>query len=341
MGKKYNEIAVLIPAYQPDGELIQIVNELKDDELNVLVVDDGSVGCDCIFDEIADKCMLIRYQQNRGKGYALKTGLRYLFEEGFSFAVTADADGQHAIADILKLCEMAKEDDNALVLGSRRIEDMPLRSKFGNQLTKNLFRILYGLKITDTQTGLRLIPLKNIEALTKLEGERYEFEMNMLVESNSIFSLVKEVPIKTIYIGENESSHFNPLRDGMKIYRVLFKKVGKFLGVSLSSALIDFCLFAIFFYTIGLKAVLSTIFARAVSSTYNYLANKKYVFNTTSKKYTFHRYILLVISFMITNSGAMYVLVDLMRLQAVAVKIVIETILWMMSYSIQRKWADS
>lgn len=336
-----NMPAVLIPAFQPDEKLVTLVRELHRRKLPVLVVNDGSVGCEAVFAAIQPLCQVVGYKENLGKGYALKLGLKLLQEQGYSTAVTADADGQHAPDDIEKLCRYAQGHDNTLVLGVRRVQDMPLRSRWGNSLTRLLFRLLYRVNITDTQTGLRAIPLQNVEALCALSGDRYEYEMNLLVESGRLFDAVEEIPIQTIYIDNNESSHFHPLRDGLRIYRVLLKNTGGFLLSSLSAAAIDFLIYTMLFFAFGRTAVVSVIAARVISSSYNYLINKYVVFRTASKGYNPARYFMLAVSLLAANSCILFVFVDQLHFSAVFTKIIVEVVLWSVSYGVQSRWSNA
>lgn len=341
MDNTANKCGVLIPAYQPDELLIKLIEKLNTYNLPVYVVNDGSVGCEAVFAQVQQLgANLISYDTNRGKGYALKTGLSAMHDAGFTSAVTADADGQHTPEDIIKVMDCLAQNPDSLVLGVRKVDEMPLRSKFGNSLTCVLFKWLYGMHITDTQTGLRGIPLEKIDSLTALEGDRYEYEMNMLVMSNSLFSSIQEVPIETIYIDDNGSSHFNPIKDGLKIYRVLFKNLKNFILSSFSSFVLDYSLFNALYYLVFHNAVKSTVLARVVSSTYNFLINKYVVFKTDSKKYNIVKYAGLALCILAVNAGLMYLLVDIFHLPAALIKIVVERCRWCFSYLVQNRWAS-
>lgn len=218
------ETAVLIPAYKPDEKLVELCKKIIFEKMKVIVVNDGSgYEFEDIFNEIKNlDCILIEHEENFGKGTALKTGIKYALENNITKLVTADADGQHSVEDIISVSKELENNAETIILGSRNIKEMPLRSRFGNSLTKFLFSFLRGIKINDTQTGLRGIPV--VKEWLILEGDRYEYEMNMLIFSKHIKIELKEIPISTIYINENESSHFKPIKDGLKIYKILFKR---------------------------------------------------------------------------------------------------------------------
>jgi len=220
--------AVLIPAYKPDMKLKDLTDLLlTHEDLKIVVVDDGS-GTDFknVFDALDRRVHLISYPVNKGKGGALKTGIRYIYESlpECERLVTADADGQHSYEDIRKVIEKSIACPGALILGSRAFDgQVPFRSKFGNGLTRFVFRLATRVRVQDTQTGLRGFDREGMEAFVNVPGERYEYEINVLLSAARVKMPIHEVTIKTIYINENESSHFNPVKDSIKIYKCIFK----------------------------------------------------------------------------------------------------------------------
>lgn len=334
---------ILIPAYQPDERLTALVKELLAQKLEVVVVNDGSTGCEAVFAALEElPCAVLHHPHNCGKGRALKTGFEWMGTHGFEAAVTADADGQHTAQDILRVAQAMEQAPGRLVLGARDVEQMPGRSRFGNSLTRKLFALLYSVRISDTQTGLRGVPLAGegrLEKLLAMEGERYEYEMNMLVFSAQTFDGIVEVPIETIYIGENESSHFRPIKDGMKIYSVLLRRFPRFLVSSLLSAALDYGLFAALYYLAFGNAALSTACARVVSAVFNYLVNKRVVFRSDSEYYTPLRYFGLAVVILALNAALMFVFADVLRFPAMLVKVLVECVLYCLSFIVQNNWA--
>ena len=167
--------------------------------------------------------------------------------------ITVDADGQHLIEDSLRVCESWKEHRDQIVTGSRRFTGkVPVRSRIGNSITRGIFRLTTGRRIYDTQTGLRAFSVSRVPEMLSLSGDRYEYEINQLLNSCTKGTGVFEVPINTVYIDENKSSHFNTIRDSIKIYKVILKYLAptflKFLSSSLLSFLIDIIGFIILFY---------------------------------------------------------------------------------------------
>ena len=336
---------VLIPAYQPDEKLTALAQTLSDLKIPTVIVNDGSTEGLEVFKDCSaiEGVTLLGYEENHGKGYALKTGLKYMKEQGFDYAVTADADGQHLPEDIIRIAEAGASNADALVLGMRDVAQMPPRSKTGNSLTRTLFKLLYNIDLQDTQTGLRGIPLteKNIDGLLGIEGNRYEYEMDMLVESAKLFpGGIIEVPIETVYIDNNASTHFHAIKDGMKVYRVLFRRLPKFLLSSVLSFCIDYLLFNGFYYLIFRKIFPATVLARVISATSNYLINKKLVFKGSGDKYNLGSYAALAVCVLAVNLALMKLLVDFLHWPAFLAKILVETILYIANFFIQQNMAS-
>lgn len=223
-----SKVAVVIPAWQPPEELVGLVHSLRRHGCRaILVVDDGNRSDhQPVFQQIRalPEVTVIRHEYNGGKGRALKTGLTFFLSgfPQFSGVVTADADGQHAADDIARVAWTLTQQPKSLILGCRQpAPGMPLRSWFGNWLTRYVFRAVGGMMLTDTQTGLRAFPRELARELLSIDGERYEYEIAVLLHCCRSGRLPVEVPIRTIYCEGNRSSHFRPVRDSIHIYRVL------------------------------------------------------------------------------------------------------------------------
>jgi putative flippase GtrA len=279
-----NQIAILIPTYKPDETLIRLVCRLREviPGSPFVIVRDGVLPDNKpIFDQLEkiQGVFILSHAVNLGKGRALKTAFNKILTDfpECSGVVTADADGQHLPEDILKVAQMVQE-AKALVLGSRFsvTHHVPWKSRIGNSLTRLVFRVLIGLNLRDTQTGLRGIPRRYLGNLMQTYGERYEFETNMLISAKQNHWPVTEVGVETVYLNQNRGSHFNPLLDSMRIYFLLIR----FFLSSIAASVVDFGAFSIL--TAG-GASLSTavVVSRAVSATFNYLVNRKIVFRDT------------------------------------------------------------
>ena len=222
------KVHVLIPALNPCDRLIGVVGELLRCEAvaSIIVVNDGSdADCDPVFQAVAarPRVELLRHQENRGKGAALRTGIRRFLdrEAADDILITADADGQHLPSDILAVAAMAQQQPASLVLGTRTLRgDVPLRSRFGNELTRFIFRLFTRERLTDTQTGLRAVPRTLLQRLLAARADRYAFELEMLLLASRLGIPFVTVPIQTVYLEGNADSHFRPIADSARIYWV-------------------------------------------------------------------------------------------------------------------------
>lgn len=223
-------VAVVIPVWKPQPAFIPLIRSLLHAGCRaVLVVDDGS-GPEyrATFQALGEheSVKILRHSNNAGKGRALKTGLGS-FLSGFpeyTGIVSADADGQHSVEDVTRVARALTQHPQRLVIGARsQTREMPLRSLFGNTLTRYVFRAATGIRLADTQTGLRGFPTMLIPELLTIPGERYEYEMAVLIDYCRAGRLPVEIPIRTIYAGNNRSSHFRPIADSARIYRALAK----------------------------------------------------------------------------------------------------------------------
>jgi len=222
---------ILIPSYEPDNKLIKLVNDLNKEEVDIIVINDGSNETfNNIFKSIENKVHLISYEDNKGKGYALKEGLKYIkdkYKEDY-LIITMDSDGQHTIKDAKRLIEYIENNQNVLAIGKRlRDKKIPLRSKIGNGITKFVFFLTTGVKVYDTQSGLRCFTDKLIDYMLNVDGNRFEYEMNVLMMCAKNKIKMKEIVIETIYIDNNSGSHFNKFKDSYLIYKNIFKNLFK------------------------------------------------------------------------------------------------------------------
>lgn len=334
----YDNIAVLIPAYKPDGRLNQLVDDLLEAGFRRLVVvdDGGGEAFRAIFEALDGKAEVLTHKVNRGKGAALKTGISHILKTPGISVVTADADGQHTPADVALIADKLIEHPDSLVLGVRDKSQMPPRSKIGNTLTCGVFGLTTGLWISDTQTGLRGLPADSLDAFSSLEGDRYEYEMNMLVDAAKRRVNVEEVKIDTIYIDDNASSHFNALKDGLRIYGLLFRQVGAFMGSSILAAGVDYALFLLLRRLLPSVMLVAVIGARAVSSLVNYFVNREVVFKARDNHGSFLRYYLLVAAVALANYLGILVLTRI-GLPDLLSKILMDAALFILSYRVQNR----
>lgn len=345
------EIAIIIPSLSPDEKLLGLLKKLRECPQigTIIVVNDGSTEeYDTYFEQAVSQysCVLLRHAVNLGKGRALKTAFNYLLgQDRFAGAITVDSDGQHTVPDILKIRKAMEQNPGALILGCRKFRsntgaDIPWKSMAGNRITCQVMKLLCGIHISDTQTGLRGISRDFMRILMNVKGERFEYETNMLLQAKEHEIPFMEVPIETIYLEENKSSHFNPVRDSIQIYALF----GRFLFASLSSFVIDIALFALFVSWLRPVAPLQYILfatagARVVSSLYNYMVNKKATFKSdSSHAKSLPRYYILCVMQMLLSAALVILLSGSLHLNESAAKVAVDAVLFLVSYQIQREW---
>jgi len=324
---------VLIPSYEPNDNLVKLVNELKKENVDIIIVNDGSNNTyDKIYKKIDKDIIYLKYDNNMGKGYAIKYGLKYIKDNYKNCnIVTMDSDGQHRVEDAIKLLNMV-DNDNTLYLGKRlRDNKIPFKSKIGNVFSRIVFRLSTHKDIYDTQTGLRSFNSNLISILLDVEGNRFDYEMNVLYKliDNNINIIEEE--INTIYEDGNKGTHFRMLKDSFLVYKKLFM----FIISSISSFIIDYGLYVLF-NILGIKVIISNILARIVSSIYNYLFNRNIVFKDNKDYYkTIFKYYSLAIFILLMNSILLYIFVNVLCFNKYIMKIIIDTILFIVSYFIQ------
>lgn len=335
------KIVILIPAYKPNKEImLNFLNELIKKFKNIVVVNDGSgEEYEEFFKKIKNlNIKVIQHNKNLGKGRAIKTGFNYILKNfnDIQGTITADCDGQHHVEDIEKCANKLLENPKALIIGCRNFNEkqVPIRSKFGNKLTRSIFSIFIGINISDTQSGLRAFGTELMEKFLNTTGERYEYETNMLIDCKLYDIEIKEVKIQTIYIKNNETSHFNPIKDSLKVYKLFLK----YILASITSFVIDILLFSILVYIpVKNNILVATIIARIISSLYNFIINSKLVFKKCSKTSIF-KYIFLVIIQMFASGISVTIIEKHLKISATIIKICVDTIIFIINFIIQREW---
>ena len=235
MNVNISEIVIVIPSLSPGDEFIDYVKDLiKYGFTNIIVVNDGSDDrYNAIFDslKVFKQITLLKHSINKGKGAALKTAFNYIKNnsEGVKGVLTVDSDGQHLPEDCINITKQMLNGERGLYLGCRDFNNpnVPWKSRTGNKLTSFFFKMLYKQELSDTQTGLRGFLVDDLDLMINTVGERYEYEMEQLIKASLNKLKLICIPIQTVYINNNEESHFRPLKDGLKIYKILFRKHNK------------------------------------------------------------------------------------------------------------------
>ncbi len=331
---------ILIPAYEPDDKLVDLIDNisLADDHVQIVVVNDGSgAQFDPIFRQVESRGVtVIGHMPNRGKGYSLKQGFAHIaVTYPGDDVVCADSDGQHRVADILRVGAAISGHANTMVLGARGFTGyVPFKSRFGNALTRLVFRISTGVRVVDTQTGLRAYPSTLLGWLASVEGDRFEYETSVLLQAAKDGIRIDEVMVDTVYTEGNASTHFRPVVDSVRVYAPLLK----FSMSSLAAFVLDFVLL------VALKGLthnllVSVVAARAVSSVFNFAANRRLVFNHgrgASMTSSACRYFSLVATIMAINFVVLHVLHERLGVGLAVSKLGTEIALFAVSY-----WAQS
>ena len=331
---------VLIPAYQPDARLPRLILELHraDPSSKIVVVDDGSgQKFSDIFEASATAgAHVISYEHNRGKGYALREGFTWIRDvagDSRECVVTADADGQHTLNDIFRVGRTCT-DTGKSVLGVREfVGHVPARSRIGNTATSALFWLATGWKLKDTQTGLRAFPVALLPALLEVQGNRYEYELRVLLHLAKFRHPVSQIPIETIYEAGNPTSHFRPLQDSARIWAPLLK----FAASSGVATVIDYVLVLV------LNALTGALFfpvvaARLVSASVNFAMNRR-VFEATGVplRRSALRYAALAVA-VVAGSYTMLAVLTGIGMPLWIAKIIADTTMYLVSYSAQSRY---
>ncbi len=333
------EIAVLIPAFEPDDRLVSLVEWLSASPFAaVVVINDGSgPRYDQYFDAVQTlpKVHLLRHAVNLGKGAALKAGLNHVLCAcpECRGVVTADADGQHHPEDILKVAQRLYANPRKLVLGVRDFSStVPLRSRLGNQLTRAIMYLVTGQDISDTQTGLRGIPRSLMLRLLKIPAIGYQFELEMLITCKHNCRAIVEETIRTIYIDGNDSSHFNPLLDSIRIYFTLFR----FSIISIFTAILDNVTFY-FMLRSSVALGLAQITGRLAALLFNYSASRKAVFlSHQSHRKLFPKYLCVVIGSGLVSYGLIRYLTSSLSFSVIPAKLLVESTLFVFNFAVLR-----
>lgn len=350
-----DNVIILIPALSPPKKIFyQYIEELLDNNFtNIIVVDDGSDSTYKIFyKELEDIGIDVFYHnKNLGKGRALKNAFNYIlskYKTGIDYIITVDSDGQHKVEDVKNIANIAlSNNQKALYLGSRDFDkyNVPFKSFFGNKLTSFVYRVLYSDNLKDTQTGLRAIPFEFLKDFLDLYGERFEYEINMLINCSINNKNIIEIPIQTVYFYDNKETHFNPFLDSYKIYKVMLKTFIKFTLSSLLSFLVDVGIFTLFFksfskfiYSSTLTIWISTFLSRVLSGVFNYTINKNFVFNKVSREGMFKEYAILWFIQLVLSGFLVTFVYSKIPFNPALIKILVDTLISIVSFNIQNKY---
>lgn len=352
-GNNLERVTVVLPSLDPCERIESVVSGLIDEGFrDILIINDGSREEKRVhFERLAllPECHVLTHDVNRGKGAGLKNAFQFFLENRPDYlgVVTVDGDGQHLPKDVKNCALEMLANKGTVTLGVRSFarESVPFKSYWGNTITSAVFRILCGIKLSDTQTGLRAIPAEHLPLMLTVVGNRFEYETNMLLSMKRENIPFLEVPIETVYEGTNEGSHFRPFADSLRIYALILKYAASGIG----SFVIDILLFRLALQLLGVtlgswNVIICTVIARAISSFVNFNTNRRLVFESrTAYQSAIFRYYMLCIPQMLVSAGLVW---SLSRLSSnfsaygllTVMKIVVDTALFFLSFQIQREW---
>lgn len=344
-------VAIVIPCLNPEHTTIEYVASLLNMGFKaVIVVNDGSAPAhDGIFTTLSafPGCTVLHHQRNRGKGRALKSGFAHVqaAHPNLAGVVVAYADGRYRPEDVLAVAHALVRLSNALILGARNTADRSLSrfTRFGNRLCSTLMRFLYGVKVRDIQTGLRGYPAGLLDRLLTVSGERYEYEINLLLAC-----IKYAVPIQTIAVGSAYYKNSGPwprhLRSSFVTLLLVIQSFLRFAASSLTASAVDIGLFAVmtklvmnnsFLYYIEI----STIVARCISASLSFTLNRKFVFGgRNAGKKAVGRFVLLALFQMLASATLVGVLFNLIGIDEVLIKLFVDITLFFVSYQVQHHW---
>jgi len=344
-------ITIALPSLNPDEKLNKVIEGLLTEGFrDIVIVNDGSNAEHMEPFEKAQahpEVTVLTHEVNKGKGRALKTAFAYIREnrKDIKGVVTVDGDNQHTPKDI-RACAEKMVQSGEVVFGCRDFDEpeVPRNSRIGNKTTSAVLALFCGIKLSDTQTGLRAIPYEYLELMEQVPGERFEYETEMIFALKRDRIPFQEVKIETVYIEENKSTHFDPIRDSIRIYRIIFA----FVFSSCASCLVDYLIFSVMVFALQDKLprkdklFLATLIARAISSLINYTMNRKAVFRSRSSiKNSMAKYYTLCVVQMLCSYGLVFALSYMFQAGSaleILLKVIVDTILFFLSFRIQQNW---
>lgn len=349
-----------MPALDPDEKTLTVLTGLRDAGFDdILLIDDGSADGEegrpdvrSIFERAeALGCEVLHHGKCAGRGAALRTGFRYFLNTRKDRAgvVTVDSDGQHRPEDAVCVASLMLERGDAIVIGRRDLSDktLPQHTRTSGRVTSLMVRLFCGLKLRDPQSGLRAIPTRHLEELCRVKGDRYEYEINILLESKTRSIPVIECDIDADYSAADRTTHYRSVRDSVRINSMFLK----FAMSSLSSCLIDILCFWFFAHLLNssggrletFAVPIASVAARVISTFFGYIINRHGVFGTKgSSRKTVTRYVISEVAIMLASALCTWLLTTLLGANVAWVqtllKCVVDTALFFVNFRLQHEW---
>lgn len=219
----YLRVFCVIPAFNEEKYIYDVAKMAKEFVDVVVVVDDGST--DKTFSRAIDSgAVVLRHEENMGKGAALRTGFKYALEHGADVVVTLDGDMQHDPLEIPKFLEKIREERVDIVVGSRflkKVKGMPIQRRLSNFITTKILNKVFKVPITDSQSGFRAFKRKVLEKVT-FKDNKYGAETEILIEAKRKRFNIVEIPISVKY--EGQQSKIRPIRETFSWIWLIIKK---------------------------------------------------------------------------------------------------------------------
>lgn len=342
-------ICIVIPAYQPPAHFVDTVDRLrKAGFVDIVVVDDGS-GTEYreIFAQAEQLgCTVLRHSENMGKGAALKTAFSHLASLPHTPDVlTVDCDGQHRLEDIQTMADAMKAHPNSIVAGCRSFDAaMPRRTRMAGKMVSATLRFLYGIRLPDAQSGLWGISGRLLSALAGLKGQRFEYELNILLFARKRGIELTTVPIRAVYPA-GADSHFHTVSDSLRVMGQLLWGTVQYSAVAALSAVIDVALYCILVkllleqLPLAVRVAGAAVIARTISSLVNYLCNRRLPYMQNSDlRSTLPRYYLLWAVQLLASISGVYAVCRLLHLDEALAKPLVDLVLAVLSYQVQLRW---
>lgn len=335
--------AVIIPLYCENIKTVDLVSRLcalgAD---NIIVVNDGGRLSEEFRTSLMSMgCHFVEFSENQGKGKSIRAGLRYAHDKLYNIKgyITVDADGQHRAEDVMKVSRALELRPDTLILGKRDLKhsDVPVYMRFFKAVTSGYFKIITGVKCEDPLTGLRGIPACLYSLFIETKGDRYDYEMNCLTRCAD-----RKVPIYTVTVlpryFPNQPSNYNLFKDTYLIFITPLR----FATASLGCSMIDILMFTLLTYLLPadmfLSVAIATILSRLVSGGINFAINRKVIFKDGGKaSRQVRRYCILFFGIML-SSMTIVSLLSFIGIAVTLIKIAVDTLLWAVNYTLQRKW---
>lgn len=350
MKRQIKDVAIIIPAYNPDKKFVDFVRQLREAGYEyVIAIDDGSKEESKSFLEEAEDvygCQIIKHSINLGQGRAYKSGFNYYlgcddYKETIG-VIQCDCDGQHCVEDVTACADMLREHPDDFVIGTREFSDksIPLRSRFGNKCTNFVFWFFVGMDLKDVMSGLKGLPRAFVPKLMEASGERFEYVANTILEVKKQGLNVVQFPIHTIYIDGNRSSHFKPVIDSIRIYGLILK----YLFSSISTFFIEIFTFSFFVWLLKdsmpqLYIFASVYLAKIIPAVYNFLVNKHFVFQSKGALWaTGAKFTALCLAHGFVSAFIINHMVHGLGWNETICKIITDTLLFFFTFQIQNRW---